>query len=84
MSKRTREQQDEHNRRRREMKQQGRQGVFTHEYLRIMHPEIYDEVNKFYEELREKYPKRLRHTNTKEFRQLEKKPPEKPLISNHN
>ena len=73
MSKRTREQQDEHNRRRREIKQQGRQGVFTMEYLRIMHPEIYDEVNKFYEELREKYPKRLRHINTKEFRQLEKK-----------
>ena len=73
MSKRTREQQDAHNQRRRELKQQGRQGIFTMEYLRIKHPKIYDEVNNFYEQLREKYPKRLKHINTKEFKQMAKK-----------
>ena len=73
MSKRTPEQQARHNQRRREIKQQGRQGIFTVKYLQVMHPQIYQEVNDFYKQLREKYPKRLNHINTKEFKEFEKK-----------
>ena len=74
MSKRTREQQDAHNRRRREMKQLGRQGVFTMNYIQIIHPEIYNEVSKFHGELKEKYPKKLNLTKTYEFKRLGNKP----------
>ena len=74
MSKRTREQQIEHNRRRREIKQLERQGFFMMNYIQIIHPEIYNEVSKFHAELREKYPKKLNLTRTYEFRQLGNKP----------
>ena len=79
MSKRTPEQQARHNQRRREMKQQGREGIFTVKYLQVMHPQIYQEVNDFYKQLREKYPKRLNHINTKEFKELEKKAVKKTI-----
>ena len=74
MSIRTREQQDAHNRRRREIKELGRQGIFTVKYLEIIHPEIYNEVSKFHGELREKYPKKLNLTRTYEFKQMGNKP----------
>ena len=79
MSKRTSEQQARHNQRRREMKQQGREGIFTVKYLQVMHPQIYQEVNDFYKQLREKYPKRRNHINTKEFKELEKKAVKKTI-----
>ena len=74
MSKRTREQQDAHNRRRREIKQLGRQGIFTVKYLEIIYPEIYNEVSEFHRELKEKYPNKLNLTRTCEFKRLENKP----------
>ena len=79
MSKRTAEQQAKHNQRRRELKQHGREGIFTVKYLQVMHPQIYQEVNDFYNQLKEKYPKRFNHINTKEFKELQKKAAKKTI-----
>ena len=70
MSKRTREQQDLHNQRRREAKQRGKQGFFTMKYISIKYPEIYTKVCEFYAELKDKYPTKRDLTTTFEFKQL--------------
>ena len=72
MSKRTKEQQIAHNKRRREIKQEGREGIFAVKYLQAMHPKIYQEINDFYRQLRARYPRRLTHISTKEFKALGK------------
>ena len=81
MSKRTKEQQDAHNKRRREIKQEGREGIFAVKYLQAMHPKIYKEINDFYLQLRIKYPNRLTHVTTKEFKELGKKKVDKKHIN---
>ena len=70
MSKRTREQQDLHNQRRREAKQKGKQGIFIMKYIAIKHAEIYTEACEFYTELKDKYPMKRDLTNTSEFKRL--------------
>ena len=73
MPKRTREQQDLHNQKRREAKQKGKQGVFTMKYISIKHPEIYTKSCEFYAELKDKYPAKRDLTTTYEFKQLKDK-----------
>ena len=80
MSKRTKEQQIAHNKRRREIKQEGREGIFAVKYLQVMHPKIYQEINDFYLQLRAKYPRRLTHISTKEFKELGKTEADKKHI----
>ena len=70
MSKRTREQQDLHNQRRREAKQKGKQGIFIMEYIVIKHPEIYTEACEFYTKLKDEYPMKRDLTKTSEFKRL--------------
>ena len=70
---RTREEQDRHNLRRREAKQKGKQGVFTMQYMLAKYPEIYTEVCEFFTELKNKYPGKRDLSKTYEFKQIKNK-----------
>ena len=67
---RTREQQDRHNQRRRESKQEGREAIFTMKYILTKYPEIHSEACEFFTVLDHKYPGKRDLSKTHEFIQL--------------
>ena len=71
MPKRTREQQDAHNRRRREVKKEAREATFCMGYILRKYPSIYNEATLLYKKLYKKYPNKRDLTKTHEFKHPE-------------
>ena len=67
MPKRTRQQQDRHNERRRMIKQEGRKSIFCMEYIKRKYPKIHQEVCKIYTYVNHTYPGKRDLTKTPEF-----------------
>ena len=67
---RTRVQQDQHNERRRIVKQEGRKAIFCMCYILARYPDIHDETCKFFTTVNDKYPGKQDLTKTHEFKQL--------------
>ena len=70
MPKRTREQQDAHNERRRVIKQEGRKAITCMKYVYEKYPDIYQEACGFFDMLSERYPRKRDLSRTYEFKQL--------------
>ena len=64
---RTREQQDRHNENRRNMMKEARKSIFAMKYIKIKHPETYNEACNLYAFMNELYPSRRDLTKTQEF-----------------
>ena len=71
---RTREQQDQHNQRRRENKQKGRKTIFCMKYIKAKYPDIHDEACEFFNSVNQKYPGKRDLTKTHEFNQFKDQP----------
>ena len=67
MPKRTREQQDAHNERRRIVNRQGRKAIVCMEYIKAKHPNIHDEACGFFDIINQRYPRKRDLTTTHEF-----------------
>ena len=75
MPKRTRIQQDQHNQRRRLIKQEGRKAIFCMKYMESKYPKIHEEACKFYTNVNERYPGKRDLTKTYEFKKCLKDQP---------
>ena len=71
---RTRIQQDQHNQRRREIKQLGRKAIFSMKYIKVKYPEIHDEACGIFNAINERYPGKRDLTRTYEFNRLKQSP----------
>ena len=71
---RTRIQQDQHNERRRQIKQEGRKAIFCMHYILSRYPQIHNEACKFFATLNQRYPGKRNLTKTYEFKQLKDQP----------
>ena len=67
---RTRVQQDQHNKRRRIAKQEGRKAIFCMRYVLARYPDIHGEACEFFNIVSEKYPGKRDLCRTHEFMQL--------------
>ena len=74
MPKRTRLQQDQHNQRRREIKQEGRKAIFSMKYIKAKYPEIHDEACGIFSAMNERYPGKRDLTRTHEFNLFKQSP----------
>ena len=71
---RTRAQQDAHNVRRRQIKQEGRKAIVCMRYIKLTHPQKYNEACEFFTVLNERYPQKRDLTKTSEFMALKQTP----------
>ena len=71
---RTRVQQDQHNERRRLVKQEGRKAIFCKRYIHAKYPEIHDEACEFFDKVNERYPGKRDLCKTHEFKSLKESP----------
>ena len=74
MPKRTRVQQDQHNERRRLVKQEGRKAIFCMKYINAKYPDIHDEACEFFAMVNERYPGKRDLSKTHEFKHIKDQP----------
>ena len=71
---RTRVQQDQHNERRRLVKQEGRKAIFCMRYIHAKYPQIHEEACEFFAMVNQRYPGKRDLTKTSEFKHLKDEP----------
>ena len=74
MPKRTRVQQDQHNERRRLVKQEGRKAIFCMKYIHEKYPDIHDEACEFFAMVNQRYPGKRDLSKTHEFKHIKDQP----------
>ena len=67
-------QQDQHNQRRRIVKQEGRKAIFCMKYILSKYPDIHDEACEFFNTVNQKYPGKRDLMKTHEFKQFKDQP----------
>ena len=71
---RTRVQQDMHNQRRRQSKQDGRKAIFCMKYIKLTYPQLHNEVCEFFTIVNQRYPGKRDLSKTNEFKALKQSP----------